>query len=359
MPVVAGALVGASRAWGVATPRLWLWVAWTPLGMTLGLIATPDVPCLLAWCLALWALAARRPIALGVCLAAALWSKSTAVVALPGLLWVARHRLGAGRTLQMGLVALAIYMPHLVWAVANDGVPFSFQASRLGRGQGSGAHLGLGAGRRGLHLFEAIGGQVAVATPPVIWVAWQAWRRPLDGLDRTLRALGLPVLIVWLAMSCLTRVEANWPALAWPATLILVARRASPLALKCAASVTLCALIGWGVVARWVPSLGPPRDPSQWAACVEGHVPVAARYQEAALLQAAGTRVGYLRARGHRLSEYDRKGVKPGPDCGFLYLASPAALGDRCSGPITVARLCGRTVTGCGCVKPNKSVQVP
>ncbi|MGK0360064.1 MAG: hypothetical protein ACI9U2_002370, partial [Bradymonadia bacterium] len=342
-------IVGAARAWGIVESRLWLWVAWTPLGMTLGLIATPDVPCLVAWSLALWAVAARRPISVGVCLAAALWSKSTAVVAVPGLLWVMYCQVGLRRTAYMAAVALTIYMPHFAWSWSHDGLPFSFQAGRLGAGRPGGA-----APRLGMHLLEAIGGQIGVATPPVIWLAWQAWRRPIDDLDRTLRALGLPVLVFWLLMSGITRIEANWPALAWPATLILIARRPSPIAWRWAAGITACALVGWGVVSRWIPTAGPPRNPARWAACVEGVVPIAARYQEKALLDAADVPTHYLRAQGHRLSEYDRRIEKSQPSCGFVYLASPSALAGRCSGPITADRLCGRGVALCGCVEPTK-----
>ena len=349
MPVVAGALVGAARAWNISAPRLWLWVAWTPLGMTLGLIATPDVPCLLAWSLVLWAVAARRPIAVGVCLAAALWSKSTVVVAVPGLLWVMYRQMGVGRTALMAVIAVTIYMPHLEWSWTHDGLPFSFQAGRLGPGQ-------LGPGRRlGVHLFEAIGGQIAIATPPVLWLAWRGWRRPVDDLDRMLRMLGLPILCFWLAMSCVTRIEANWPVLAWPATLILIARRPSLIGLRWATAITVSALVGWGVVSRWIPTVGPPRDPARWAACVDGANPVAARYQEKALLEAANVPTKYLRAQGHRLSEYDRRDAKLQPTCGFIYLSSPAALAHRCSGGITVDRVCGRTVSVCSCLVPTKS----
>lgn len=353
MPVLAGALVGAARAWKIPRDRLWLWVAWTPLGMTLGLVATPDVPCLLAWSLALWALAARRPTWLGICVGLALWSKSTAVVALPGLIWVVYRQAGIGSVAIMSGVALTVYVPHLWWAWTHEGLPFSFQAGRLDPG----------APRRGMHLLETLGGQIAVATPPVIWMAWRAWRRPADALDRQLRALGLPILGFWLAMSCVTRVEANWPALAWPATLILIARRPSS-ALPWAGAITVCALIGWGIVARWAPTLGPPRDPSRWAACVAGQAPVAARYQEMALLEAAQRGSGdppveYLRAAGHRPSEYDRRARRAVRACGFMYLAPPSALGGRCSGRITTRRVCGRTVTDCGCVDATKSTGRP
>ena len=129
----------AARAWNLSTPQLPLWVAWTPLGMSLGLVATPDVPCLVAWSLALWAIAARRPVWVGVCLGLALWSKSTTLVALPGVLWVLRKR----ALVAFGVMGL-VYAPHLVWSAQNAWLPFSFQGARAWRGP---------------HLFEAIGGQ--------------------------------------------------------------------------------------------------------------------------------------------------------------------------------------------------------
>lgn len=328
-PLIAWALLRAARAWGLDRPDLPLWVAWTPLGMSLGLVATPDVPCLVAWCFALWAIAARRPGWVGLYLGLALWSKSTTLIALPGVIWVLRGR----AVVALGVMAL-IYAPHLAWSAQNDWLPFSFQGART---------------LRGPHLFEAIGGQILLATPPVIWLALRAWRRPMGAADRELRALGLPILLFWLGMSGLTRIEANWPVLAWPATLILITGHATRRSLQLAGAITACAAIGWIGVARWAPSLGPPRDPVRLQRCVADARPVAARYQEMALLEAAGLSPGWLRAAGHRRSEYDRRSQTHAATCDYLYLGSPGALAGRCSGEITRVDLCGRVATRCQC----------
>lgn len=328
-PLVAWALVRAARAFDVRADGLPLWVAWTPLGMSLGLVATPDVPCLVAWSFALWAIAARRPGWVGVCLGLALWSKSTTLIALPGVVWVLRQRAPVAIA-----VAGLIYAPHLAWSAQNAWLPFSFQGARA---------------LAGPHIFEAVGGQILLATPLVAGLAICAWRAADTPGERALRALGLPILAAWLALSCVTRIEANWPVLAWPATLILITPRAPRWALVATGALTAGVLLAWIGIARGLPAYGPPRDPARWARCVEGERPVAARYQERALLEAAGVAVGWLRAAGHRLSEYDRHPQPRTGACEFLFLASPAALDGRCRGIIERTKVCGRVATRCRC----------
>ncbi len=336
LPAAWWLLADAARRLGVDA---WRWLPallmWTPLGAGAALVATPDAPLVALWCLVVWAVVADRALLTGIAFGLCLWSKSTALVSLPGLLWVLR-----GRAAIVLPVAALVYAPHVAWSVANDGLPWSFQA----------AHRAV----TGFHLHEALGGQLLVVTPGLCLLAVAGWRSPTDPVDRTLRALGLPVLLVWLAASCVTRVEANWPALAWPATAMLLLRRPSswlPRAGGLAAAFTIGAsLFVWTAgPATW---RGPPRDGPRLRVCYEraSVLPaVAARYQEKALLDLGGPPTPYLRAAGHRLSEYDRRSTPAAPACDFLYLASAKALAGRCTGVENEANACGRTVTKCRC----------
>lgn len=350
VPLAWLALADAARRWGVVH---WRWLPAlamaTPLGFSAGLIATPDVPLLVCWCFALWAVAAERTLLLGLALGLGLWSKSALLVALPGLLWAVGPRRGALAL----LVAAAVYGPHVHWSLGHDGLPWSFQSGHR--------VIALGA----LRPFEVLGGQLLLVTPLILGLAFAAWRRPADAIDRRLRALGLPVLALWLGASLLTRVEANWPALAWPAALVLVMRRAERVeagglalvrAARVAVALTLLAAAALPLLDRWRPFSGPPRDGARLAACLDavmpGAVPVARRYQEKALLDAAGAVEGgapYLRAAGHRVSEYDRRSPAPPPPCGFIYMGDRMALDGRCAGGVQRAEACGQALSLCRC----------
>jgi hypothetical protein len=67
---------------------------------------------------------------------------------LPALLLIARRN-----ALQVLAPVLVVIAPHLLWSIANDGLPYSFQAQRLGAGmntpefllgQLAGGHAGVG-----------------------------------------------------------------------------------------------------------------------------------------------------------------------------------------------------------------------
>jgi len=320
----------------------WAWLPallmWTPLGVGAALVATPDAPLVTAWCVVVWAVVVQKPLLAGVAFGACLWAKSTALVALPGLVWVLGRQ-----SAPMLVTAALVYAPHVAWSLANEGLPWSFQARR---------------GLTGFHLHEALGGQVAVVTPGWFALAALAWWRPGDEVDRRLRALSLPILLVWFAASLVTRVEANWPALAWPVAALLVLRRGHrlvPASGGLAAGLTcLAGVVVWVAGPRtWA---GPPRDGVRLRACLEAastaasvEALVAARYHEKALLDLSGPPVGYLRARGHRPSEYDRRSLPAPPRCGFLYLGSGVDLAGRCQGEAMERQGCGRGVLECRC----------
>ena len=344
VPAAVVLLADAARRWGVARPaRLLALVAWTPLTMAAVIVATPDTPALVAWCGVLWAIAARRDALVGLLLGLGLWSKSTTLLCIPGLIYVTGWR----RALKWGVIAASVYLPHVGWSLDNRGLPWTFQAGR---------------GWTGFHLAETVGGQLLVITPGLGLLAVWAWTRSLDTTGRTLRALGLPVLWVWLVASMVTRVEANWPAFAWPATAVLLLHRPHRWlgrARWIAGGLTLGAAITLAIGHAVMPvGSGALRDGERLRACYRAHTelpPVAARYQEKALLDLAGPPVPYLRARGHRASEYDRQRTPETPRCGFVYLANQEELDGRCTGVMRSARACGRDVTECLCGQKQKT----
>ncbi len=349
MPVAWAALADAARRWGVAG---WRWVPVlvmaTPLGFSAGLLVTPDVPLVFCWCWALWGVATGRAWVVGLAVGAGRGAESAMVVAIPAVWWALGLRRGAAAV----ALAAGVYAPHVAWSLANGGLPWTFQAG----------HRGWAPPWRSLP--EALGGQLLVVTPGWCVLAVMAWRSARGEVERTLRALGLPILAAWLALSAVTRVEANWPALAWPATLVLVLHqgwrggRGLRIGAAIAAAITISAAAALPVLDATAPiGAGPPRDGARLAACLSAEIAerapgaavVAARYQEKALLDAAGAAVAYRRAAGHRASEYDRWDVDAGPRCGFVYLAAPAALAGRCAGEVEAVELCGRAASVCRC----------
>ncbi len=353
LPLTVWLLIRAAEAWGVATPqRLPMFALWTPLGLAGCTLATPDAPLLPLFSGLLWALGAGSTLSAGLLLGACLWSKSTVLAALPAVALLSGRR----RAPPIFALAALVYAPHVLWSVTHGGLPFTFQAGRLGQG---------------FHLPEMLLGALLVVPPPLsigllhLAVGTLRGQGALDGRDRALAAAGLSILGAWAVLACVSRVEANWPALAWLPLLMLGARRA-PNATAHAHRVarTLTAALGVGILAacaalplRW----GPPRDPEGLAACLaEDPSVVAVRYQEKALLDLTERGpVPYLRPPGRRASQYDLQGAYApiGGACGALVLAAPEVAAPACPGDSEPVARCGRTFTACRC--PPKADLVP
>ncbi len=188
---------------------------------------TPDTPLLFFWTLALWALTrvmqtgqGRWWLAAGAASGLALCSKYTAgflgvgivlwLVWVPSLRrWFASPWLWAGCAL-----AAALFAPVLVWNAAHGWASLAKQGGRAGDWN---------PGEAARHLGELLAGQAALATPLVFalllaggWAALRHARRRDPGWS-LLAAMLLPGLLVFVQHAVGDRVQANWPAILYPA----------------------------------------------------------------------------------------------------------------------------------------------
>jgi 4-amino-4-deoxy-L-arabinose transferase-like glycosyltransferase len=245
--LLAGRLGGARAA-----ARAACLAALLPLA-TLGLVlATPDAPLLAATAAALLflerALAAPPRskastawwTATGMALGVAFLSKYTAVL-LPMSLVIAcvaykplRARLAEPGPWLASFVALFLFLPVVAWNALSDWVSFRFQLNH-----------GLGHAARGTPLsreLALVGGQLGLATPILgvmltlaVVLAWRSeWRARLStratdlGVARFALAMAALVPMAFFAVSAWrSSVEANWPALFYPAAMVLLASSSS------------------------------------------------------------------------------------------------------------------------------------
>jgi 4-amino-4-deoxy-L-arabinose transferase-like glycosyltransferase len=190
---------------------------------------TPDTPLLFFWTLALWGLGrllrTGRPawwLLIGLASGAALASKYTAALLGLGLaLWLVADPAGRRwlRTIWPwlgGVLAGLCFAPVLLWNAAHGWASFAKQGGRTGDWHPAAAVN---------HVLELVGGQLGLATP---WVAvlcaagiWRATRHMRSGgAPAVLAALTLPAMAVFLQHALGDRVQANWPAIVYPAASI-------------------------------------------------------------------------------------------------------------------------------------------
>ncbi len=192
---------------------------------------TPDTPLLFFWTATLWAMArllrtgrAGWWLVAGLSAGAAMASKYTAIFLPAGVfLWLllvpdARRWLRAWQLWAGAALGLLVFAPVLAWNAAHGWASFAKQGSRGFVWDPAGA-LG--------HVGELIGGQVGLATPLIFLLGcagvgaisrstWQS-RDPAATL---LTALTLPPVLVFLQHALGDRVQANWPAILYPAAAI-------------------------------------------------------------------------------------------------------------------------------------------
>ncbi len=206
------ALVAGSsrRAWVSA-----LALAGLPLFALGGLLATPDVPLLFGWALAMAGVVrgGRWWLLAGLGAGIAILGKHTGLLLVP-LMLLARPRELRGRWPWLGLgLTLLLIGPHLVWLAQHDWITLRFQA---GHGLGVGASEpralpGLG----GLAAF--LGGQIGLVSP-LLFLAFAAYWAVgwMDrGITRLWWVLSFPVFLFFALASMLATSEANWAAPAY------------------------------------------------------------------------------------------------------------------------------------------------
>ncbi|MFT8244585.1 glycosyltransferase family 39 protein [Roseomonas sp. BN140053] len=202
-------------------------------------LVTPDTPLAVFWCLALWAVAeahargdGRWWLPVGIFAGAALLSKYTAALLGLGLVfWLlaeprARPWLRDARLWLGGLLAAVIFAPVVWWNAAHGWASFAKQGGRAGvRGDGAALRW----------LAELLGGQLGLVTPIVfllcvtgVGAAATAWWRRRDAGAGLLVALCLPAAAVFLWQATGSRVQANWPAILYPAACLAAAGCLAP-----------------------------------------------------------------------------------------------------------------------------------
>ena len=192
---------------------------------------TPDTPLLFFWTASLWALARFDAsgrgwwlIIAGAASGCALASKYTAAFfGLGAALWfvaVPRLRPWLSRPWPWlaAALGLTVFAPVVVWNVAHGWVSFARQGGRLGDWEPA---------RAARYLGELIGGQIALATPLLfilftagVVVAALRAVRTRQAAPALLALLSVPPLVVFAQHALGDRVQANWPAVVYPAAVI-------------------------------------------------------------------------------------------------------------------------------------------
>jgi 4-amino-4-deoxy-L-arabinose transferase-like glycosyltransferase len=199
-------------------PRAPLWgallAAASPLLTITGALALPDAPVEAAYAAGTWLLArarGRRWLWAGLAVGLALLSKFTAALLAPALLVLVAWDVELRRELRApwpwlgATVAVALFLPCLLWNAAHDWVAIRFQ---LWHGfHGGGSLLGF---------VEYLGALLAGAGPVALPLGAAALLRAQTSAERRVAAATLLPLAVTLYSATRGPVEANWGALAFP-----------------------------------------------------------------------------------------------------------------------------------------------
>lgn len=216
-----------------ALAALWLNAMFLVSG--LALVATPDSPSVMFWALAVWALARLRRtgnpglwIVVGLLAGLGCVSKYTNLFLGLGLItWCgadarARHWLASPWLVAGGLVALAVFLPVIVWNAGHHWVSFQKQFGRIDTGGFTLRYLG-----------EFLAGQFGLINPLVAIFAGLGIACAFAGNDKGVRGPVLflastvaPLVLYMLFHSLHDRVQGNWPAPVYPAAAILAATSA-------------------------------------------------------------------------------------------------------------------------------------
>jgi 4-amino-4-deoxy-L-arabinose transferase-like glycosyltransferase len=244
-PVLAGtgtalATVALAHGWGgpSAAWRAALIGSVMPLASVGLLLALPDAPVLLCGAVTLWTVdraigaSGRKAlawwVASGVAAGLALDSKFTALVLLAGVAIalvvhpdLRRHLLHAGPYVACG-VAFLVVLPVLHWNAAHDWISFRYQIQHgLGHGRGSaiGREVALLAGEAGV-ISPVLLVLLGIAVVRALRFAAPVPLRPGAFVAATV-ATTVAAFFAWSALR--HSVEPNWPALAVPPAIALLA----------------------------------------------------------------------------------------------------------------------------------------
>ena len=205
-----------------------------PAGTALGFIMTPDVPLACAWGVGIVAFlkVIERDsfgwwVALGLCLGLGAMSKYNMIFFCPGIAVVIlawkdlRPLLGTGRFWTMMLLAALGAVPVLLWNADHEWISLRFQFQH-----------GFQASNRSMSasIGEFLGGQLGTLGPVLYVVIWfvtlktliTAWRDN-DRPRFALAILALPTMVFFLKRGFHSKVEANWPQIAYLSVMPLVA----------------------------------------------------------------------------------------------------------------------------------------
>ncbi len=205
----------------------------TPAGSALGFVTTPDTPLVVFWSLAmlafLKAIDSKKALwwaVTGLALAGGALSKYNMIMFVPGVALTIlgfkkyRHLVFTGRYWLMVLLAAIGTLPILYWNTTHDWISFKFQFDH-----------GLSANARTLwhNVGEYLGGQlgtVGLTLFPVMWfvVLRQAFRsfKKNDEIRFILVWLALPSMLFFTWTGLKSKVEANWPQVAYLTAFLLV-----------------------------------------------------------------------------------------------------------------------------------------
>lgn len=197
-----------------------------------GILMTPDAPLMLFWTAGLWAMARIIDdgsgwwwVATGLFVGLAAVSKYTALLLVFGLaIWLVvagRAWLRRPAPYLGAALALVVAAPVLWWNATHGWVSFLRQGVRIDVWSPE---------RAPQFLLELIGGQMALATPLIFllcavgmaFAARSAWRAR-DPAWSLLAVLGPLPALVFIQHATGDRVQANWPAILYPAATVAAA----------------------------------------------------------------------------------------------------------------------------------------
>ena len=231
-PVLIGAaglfLFGAARRLYGDRAALWTLLLWhlTPAVMLGATIVSTDVPLLLCWSAALYALVRmtegqrRFALLLGIAFGLGLLSKYAGIYLAVGLALacaLSPRARRAGLLPLLGALALGllVFSPNILWNLANGMQTVGHTADNADwRG-----------GLRWSELTQFLGDQLGVVGPLVFLAllgALAAALRTRRDPDILLASFVLPPLLLISVQALLSRANANWAMTAYPAALILV-----------------------------------------------------------------------------------------------------------------------------------------